>query len=544
MKTMKKIMALALTFCLAFAGVLSSKGVVANATVDENGYAVVSGGIQVRVNNEVGNGTNKYVAKISGGGYVATLKVNSKGVATIGKWEKTDTNGKAVVSVNPAKDTYFAVKKGANEAYVKLNKAAKTKFYGVVKYDVKGYEGRPIAGISDSKGGNLLASEEDSNQEDTGSEYKFDTQYASFSYGDEAAGGILVNDAAGQTVYGVVKTPVCKDAKNGASSDATLKSGKKIKIETIGTADSKLVKIKVPKRPNAPGATINYLKGTASIPKGCAFRIVDNSGEKLLSGDASFEANETFFDNKSAASTKYEIKDLSVYGAGYLEVLKQAKGKRASKIRAVPFGTATEFNAASGGALSFAQEFKGSDKYNVIVTNASSDGLFEYYNATAKKWVKIPVAKSSKKGTATIKGVASGDSIYVRVQGNAANLELPGVSGNAYTVQQATPVTVSYEATATSTSADAAKDGKLKVKLMVASAEATGAWEGKIVDTSIKGKIVTIDGKKYYDVASGVYTFEGLKAGTYTIKIKWDKDNAKKYGPVTDVTATVPKGTV
>lgn len=527
MKTMKKIMAIALTFCLAFAGVLSSKGVVANASVGN--------GISVSISNvgaECG-GTNKYVATITGGGYIATLKVNGKGVATIGKWEKTVGNV-AVVSVNPAKDTYFAVKQGTKEAYVKLNKAAKTKFFGVVKYDVKGHEGRPVAGVSESKGGNLMASAEESVQTDTGVHYKYDTQYVDHR---------LVSDPAGETALFVVETPYCKDASGNASSDATLKSGKKIKIETIGTADSKVVKVKVPKRANAPGATINYLKGTASIPKGCAFRIVDNSGAKLLSGDASFEADETFFDAKTAASAKYEIKDLSVYGAGYLEVLKQAKGKRASKIRAVPFSTATEFNAASGGALSFAQEFAGSDKYNVTVTNASSDGLFEYYNATAKKWVKIAVAKSSKKGTTTIKGLASGDALYVRVQGNAANLELPGVSGNAYTVQQATPVTLSAEATATSTSADAQADGKLKIKLQVASAGATDG-SGYVTDTKINGSNILIVGGKKYSVTNGVCEISGLKAGDYTVQVKWDKANAKNYAAVKEATFKVPKGTV
>lgn len=500
MKTMKKTIAIALAFCLAFAGVLSSKGVVANAdgdiTFEVNAGATVTGG-------------TVYVAKTNAA-YVTTVKVNKSNVATLGKWEKVEgAEGTIDVSVNPAKATYFAAKRGDTVKYFKLAAASKPKYYAVVSYDEK--TGEPRYGVANAKKGTSISS--DAQKGDNPADKTVYFVVDSHKTDDT-------------TKYAIVKE-VNASANAVDSTKIKLKgSTTDIPVTICGTADSKVVKIKIAKRAKGPAAAINYVKGEVTVPKGCAYRVVSSDGTtSLVGGAATYEGKEASYDATAAASKAYKL-DVTSYSGATVEVIKKTK-TRASKITAIPVTAA----ASADGDLKFTSEYVAkTGKVSVIVENSSSDAVYEYKKVANGKttWVKIPAknAKTTKNGKVTITGLGSGDAITVRVQGNKAKQLTSGVEYVAY--RAVGPAEFKVTSATTDTASGEAK-GKITLTFASGDATATGL--------DVTGAVVVKVGKttKKVDIKKGIATIEDLAVGKYTVSIVWPTAESKLYAPIEDI---------
>lgn len=514
MKTMKKTIAIALAFCLAFAGVLSSKGVVANA----------DGNITFEVESRAtATGGTVYVAKIDNADYFTTVKVNKNNEATLGKWEKADPE--VEVSVNPAKATYFAVKKGATIKYFKLAAAEKSKYFASVSYDTS--TGEPTYGVTNVKKGTALVSSNAEWNRAEGVGALFSTEDAK-----KAKFIATLEKADNNTYFAIVH-------EFNASQDATDSTKIKLKgttteipVTICGTADSKVVKIKLAKRAKGPAAAINYVKGEVTVPKGCAYRIVSSDGATtLVGGAAKYEGSEASFD-ATAAATKAAKVDVSKYSGGTVEVIKKTK-TRASKITAIPVTAA----ASADGDLSFTSEYVAkTGKVSVVIENSSSDAVYEYKKVASGKtsWVKIPAknAKTSKNGKVTVTGLTSGDAVTVRVQGNKAKQLTAGAEYVAYKAVGPAKFKASCDATPT---ASGNATGKIKVTFV--SGNATAAYTGLKAENAVilkAGKTT-----KKASIANGVAEFTDLKEGDYEISIVWPAAEAKLYAPITAQTVKI-----
>jgi len=515
MKTMKKTIAIALAFCLAFAGVLSSKGVVASA----------DGNITFKVESRAtATGGTVYVAKINNADYFTTVKVNKKNEATLGKWEKADPE--VEVSVNPAKATYFAVKKGATIKYFKLAAADKSKYFASVSYDTTG---KPTYGVTNVKKGTALVSSNAQWNRGNGVGALFSTEDAK-----KAKFIATFEKADNNTYFAIVH-------EFNASQDATDSTKIKLKgttteipVTICGTADSKVVKIKLAKRAKGPAAAINYVKGEVTVPKGCAYRIVSSDGvTTLVGGAAKYEGSEASFD-ATAAATKAAKVDVSKYSGGTVEVIKKTK-TRASKITAIPVTAA----ASADGDLSFTSEYVAkTGKVSVVIENSSSDAVYEYKKVASGKtsWVKIPAknAKTSKNGKVTVTGLTSGNAVTVRVQGNKAKQLTAGAEYVAYKAVGPAVLKASCDATPT---ASGNATGKIKVTFV--SGNATAAYSSLKATGAVVVKIGKKD--KKFDITNGVAEITDLAEGSYEVKVVWPAAEAKLYAPITAQTVKIEK---
>lgn len=102
-------------------------------------------------------------------------------------------------------------------------------------------------------------------------------------------------------------------------------SNKKIDVVSMPSLPGKEVKVAVAKKANAPKATVNYKKGTVTIPKGALYRINDENGLGKFT--------------ETATSAKVELKDgdefKKLLAGGSLEVKKAgdaSKKKAESKV--------------------------------------------------------------------------------------------------------------------------------------------------------------------------------------------------------------------
>ncbi|MCR4715722.1 MAG: hypothetical protein K5656_00945 [Lachnospiraceae bacterium] len=504
MKTMKKLMACALAFCLAFAGVLSASSFSYVANAAEPAGATIEG-------FSVVNEQNTYYASLhcSVQAYIATVKVSAKNIATVGKYEKmnkTVDGQNAIVTVNPTKDTYFAVKAGDVTKYFKLEGSSTKKWYPVVTYDSN--TGTPKVGVSSTKKGTAIVSTLDSGE-----------ALASCDAGKIEKVAEIIESS--ETLYYGVVHQYNASANAVAKDVATIKgTDTKIDCTIVGTAVSKMVKIKVAKRANAPSAAVNYVKGTVTVPKGCAYRVVSQDGTEIVKGTASFEGSADLFDATSAASAKKTV-DLTAISAdaGFVEVVKKAANKRATKVRAIPFSK----GVTSADAISVTTKDGKNDKVTATLENKAGVA-YEYKNAN-KKWVKIAAGKK-----ATYPGLTAGDKISVRVQGNNT---LMTIAGDEATVTAGTAKQEVY-VSADAVSADAEKSNG-KIIVTVCSKDAAG----KVTVLKVDNDDFVVTGNVKASLKNGVATLEGLKKGDYTLKFTWSTDNAKKYKAVADKAVTV-----
>ncbi len=125
----------------------------------------------------------------------------------------------------------------------------------------------------------------------------------------------------------------------GTITDKTdSKTGKAVKLITVGQFPGKQVKLNIPKQANGPSIPVDYAKGTIKIKKGVELRVVgENNISKAVSGTAAekFDGKvvsvSTFYDEK----TNKDFADTLGNSKGTLEVRVAAKtngnGKAASK---------------------------------------------------------------------------------------------------------------------------------------------------------------------------------------------------------------------
>lgn len=229
-------------------------------------------------------------------------------------------------------------------------------------------------------------------------------------YFRQSAGESLTLDSAS-----VKSVTDLKDADGEALSDAF----------QVGSLPGKEIKVSVPKRANAPKASVNYVKQTITIPAGSEYRINDDTGLAATWTDAT--AKTTF----SSAGTAIDPK---IFDGGSLEVRKKATTtKAASKTYQVAFNAKETLtttyanddatvNGQTADSVVKATYKEGTDKKKtktLEINNASTTDTYEVIVSASEPKVGDKGAKAVKKGkTVTIKNPTDNAFVWIHKVGD------------------------------------------------------------------------------------------------------------------------------
>ncbi len=391
---MKKTIAFVLAFAMAFATAFSAIGAKTTASA-----ATTAKDFNVELHpdgNFRATGANYQVQ-------VALATVKNGTAKAIANWDtyivdQGTTDGK--VAINPKKDAYYAFRTVSGDGF------ADPIFFKVVKHADK-YKATvtpsgdaykvTFTGVSDGVkivgdgegSGAFVQAIRDKDNKDTG-EYIVAGPITQ-------VGGTLQFIPKGNEAAATVSEKV---KYNGVEC---VVSGNAVK------ANAKAVNVKIKKQANGPKVAINYVKGIATIPANCLY--------KVISADAEWT---------TAKWTKVTAKttvDLTAGSDVVVQVMKDATAK--AIMSKVGTGTITRnvLDLASSDALEYDNEdlTKG-----LKITNKSSKTDLQYVISTTAptkdtKWSTLKTTKS-----ATIKKGLAGAKLYYRAAAVAKEMKGPG----------------------------------------------------------------------------------------------------------------------
>lgn len=365
----------------------------------------------------------------------SVASVNTKGVK-ISSWDVYEGHTATVdlSKLNVTKDNYIAVKTDDADAFlVKISAATKKTKATVDKETAKITKLEVTDGADGSK---------------------IQVRTALGSYGDaDAFGNFDFSNYQYQGASLYIRIPAAiKETITAEASDlgsAVKNDETKYKVYEVGTLPGKEAKINIAKQANGPKVSIDYLKGTVSIPKKAQYRVIKEGDIKLIASGSAISTG----DNKatpsvdellgSAAKGVLEVRTAANPGkkcaSKWTRVELDAPAVLAANTDTVAFpasagittnGTIVASGASIGAEVSFTDTGKnGAHKYTAIVIKNTKDTSIEVQVGTEK--AKILKKDATLKVT---KDKANGKDVQVRIAGDKTNKVLAGVWAKAGTI--------------------------------------------------------------------------------------------------------------